>query len=373
MTTPATTTGDRTWRRTAAAVVLWGLVAGLTLWAIGALAYDFPVKAWRKPVAAAYALAAIAVAVLADRKRRGASLWPRATPVVVCRQRRGFFRWVGAVPAAGWLALGFAGVLAWWLTLRPSNDRPWQPDVARTAWAEIEGDRVTLHNVRHGDYRTETDYTPRWETRTVDLGKLRGIDLAINYWGSALMAHPIASFQFEDAPPVCFSIETRKEIGESYSAIGGLYRQYELIYVCADERDVLRVRTNFRHGEDVYLYRLTATPEQARKRFLEYVTAMNALHARPRWYHALTTNCTTSVRTQRTTHSRAPWDWRLLVNGYADEMLAERGAFAGGLPFPELKRRARINEAALAAGDAPEFSRLIRAGRPGFEPAAASW
>jgi hypothetical protein len=120
--------------------------------------------------------------------------------------------------------------------------------VAKTPWAETDGERITLHNVRNCDYRTETDYTARWETRNVDLAHLSGLDLAINYWGSAWMAHPIVSFQFDNAPPICFSIETRKEIGESYSAVGGIYRQFELIYVCADELDVVRLRTCFRHG-----------------------------------------------------------------------------------------------------------------------------
>jgi hypothetical protein len=269
------------------------------------------------------------------------------------------------------LAATFLVVLVGWLMLRPTNDRPWQPDVAETAWAEIDGDRVTLHNVRNCEYRTETDYTPRWETRTVNLAQLRGLDLAINYWGSAWMAHPIASFQFEDALPVCFSIETRKEIGESYSAVGGLYRQYELIYVCADERDVLRVRTNYRHGEEVFLYHTTVTPAAARQRFREYLTAMNDLHTHPRWYNAATTNCTTAIRSQRDASQRAPWDWRILFNGYGDEMLYEHGVLAGGLPFPELKKRARINDAARAADAAPDFSQRIRDGRPGFEARAA--
>src|SRR6266550_8753166 len=163
----------------------------------------------------------------------------------------------------------FAAVVSWWLTLKPSNDREWQPDVAQTAWADINGDEVTIHNVRNCDYRTQTDFTPHWETRTVRLLQITGMDLAINYWGSPWIAHPIVSFQFADAPPLCFSIETRKEIGESYSTIGGIYRQFELIYIVADERDVLRVRTNYRRGEDVYLYRTMASPAQARERFLE--------------------------------------------------------------------------------------------------------
>src|SRR5262245_12915677 len=187
----------------------------------------------------------------------------------------------------------FVVVVLWWFTLKPSNDRPWQPDVAETGWAEINGDDVTIHNVRNCDYRTETDYTPHWETRAVKLSQITGVDLPITYWGSPYIAHPIASFQFADALPICFSIETRKEIGEGYSTIGGLYRQYELIYICADERDVIRLRTNFRKGEEVYLYRTTLSAAQARGRFLEYFKSLNSLHVRPRWYNVLTTNCTT--------------------------------------------------------------------------------
>jgi hypothetical protein len=315
--------------------VLWLVLAGLTLWAIGAIHYDFPKQ--RNVFLVAYVVM-VALAVVKGN---------RITSKVL-------------------VLAAFLFVLTWWLSLRPSNDRSWQPDVAQMPWAEIDGDKVTLHNVRNCEYRTETDYTPHWETRTVDLSKLRGIDLAINYWGSAWMAHPIASFQFDGDLPVCFSIETRKEIGESYSAIGGIYRQYELVYICADERDVLRVRTNYRKGEDVYLYRTTATPEGARKRFLEYVNAMNALREKPRWYNAVTTNCTTGIRNQRAATDRAPWDYRMLLNGYGDEMLYERHGFKGDLPFAELKKSSHINEAAKAADTAADFSAKIRANRPGF-------
>jgi len=316
--------------------LVWLLALGCAAWAFGAIFYDFP--AAKTVFASIFALALLAALVVV----------------------RGAWRKFGAV------FLAFGVVLVWWLTLRPSHDRPWQPDVAQTAWAEIRGDEITLHNVRRCDYRTETDYTPRWETRTVRLSQLTGLDLAINYWGSPYMAHPIASFQFADAPPVCFSIETRKEAGESYSAIGGIYRQYELIYIVADERDVIRVRTNFRKGEDVYLYRLATSPEKIRERFLDYLQALNTLRERPRWYNALTTNCTTSIRTQHATAERAPWDWRILVNGKADEMLFERKSFVtGGLPFSELKQRAHINAAAMATTDVSDFSQKIRVGLPG--------
>ena len=258
----------------------------------------------------------------------------------------------------------FAVVLSWWLTLKPSNDRAWQPDVAQTAWAEINGDEVTVHNVRNCDYRTETDFTPHWETRTVRLSQITGMDVAINYWGSPWISHPIVSFQFADALPLCFSIETRRTIGQKYSALAGLYRQYTLIYIVADERDVIRLRTNYRR-EDVYLYRTLASPAQARERFLEYIKAMNMLHQHPRWYNEVTANCTTSIRTQRSVNERAPWDWRMLINGEADELLYERHAIVtGGLPFSELKQRSLINERARAADNSPDFSQLIREGLP---------
>ena len=329
----------RPWLRTLALLLGWVLLFGATLWASGAIYFDLPIAWLRTPLAIVYGAVILALLILV--KRRGLALAVSTT--------------------------AFLLVLIWWLSIKPSNDRAWQPDVAQTAWAEIDGDLITLHNVRNCDYRTATDYTPHWEPRTVRLSQITGMDLAINYWGSPWMAHPIVSFQFADAPPLCFSVETRKEMGESYSAIGGIYRQYELIYIVADERDVLRVRTNYRHGEDVYLYRTMASPAQARERFLEYVNALNGLRTRPRWYNAITTNCTTSVRAQRPTNERMPWDWRILLNGKGDELLYERRLIAtGGLPFAELKRRSRINERARAADKDPDFSRLVRQGIPGF-------
>jgi hypothetical protein len=324
-------------------VIRWvgGLLVLLTAiiaiaWAFGAVWFDAPFGNANKVVAGLLAIVSAAALVFVRR----------------------FWRKVGAI------ALLFGGVLAWWLTLFPTNDSDWQADVAQQAWADIQGDEVRLHNVRNCDYRTDTDYTPHWETRTVRLSQITGIDLAIDYWGSPWIAHPIASFQFADAPPLCFSIETRKRVGQTYSTIGGLYRQFELIYIVADERDVIRVRTNYRN-EDIYLYRTTVSPAQARERFLEYIHSLNALRNKPRWYNAITTNCTTSIRTQHPANERVPWDWRILLNGKGDELLHERHAIVtGGLPFAELKARSLIDTRARAANDSLDFSKLIREGLP---------
>lgn len=321
-------------------VLAWLIALGCAVWAFGALHYDFPVG--KTVIAWVFAVGVVAALV--------------------------FLRGVGKKLGAVFLA--FALVLAWWLTQKPSNDGNWQPDVAQLAWADINGDEFTFHNVRNCEYRTDTDYTPHWETRTVRLSQITGIDLAIDYWGSPWIAHPIFSFQFADAPPLCFSIEIRKTVGQSYSTIGGLYRQYALIYVVSDERDVIRLRTNYRH-EDIYLYHTTVPPDRARERFLEYVRSLNALRTQPRWYNAITTNCTTAIRDQRPTSERVPWDWRILLNGKADELLYEHGAFVtGGLPFAELKQRSLIDDRAKAADKDPAFSARIREGLP--EPARPS-
>jgi Domain of unknown function (DUF4105) len=320
------------------ACALAGLAAFLcAIWAIGALYFDFP-KAG--PFAAIVFVIAVLISVVFVR---------------------GKLLKLGIVFGACTLVTG------WWLTLKPSNDGAWQPDVAQQAWADVQGDEVTFHNVRNCDYRTETDYTPHWETRTVRVSQITGIDLAVDYWGSPWIAHPIVSFQFADAPPLCFSIETRKKVGQTYSTIGGLYRQFELIYIVADERDVVRVRTNYRK-EDIYLYHTTISQARARERFLEYIHSLNVLRNKPRWYNAITTNCTTSIRTQHPPNERLPWDWRILLNGKADQMLYQDHAFAtGGLSFTELKQRSLINERARAADQDPNFSSIIREGLPGSD------
>ena len=262
-------------------------------------------------------------------------------------------------------AVPFVVVLAWWLSLSPSNDREWLRDVAELPRAEIDGDRLVVHNVRNFEYRSEEDYTERWETREYDLSKLQGVDLFLSYWGSPHIAHTIASWDFGDGRPLAISIETRKEVGEAYSAVLGFFRQFELYYVVADERDLVGLRTNHR-GETVYLYRLTVHADVARAILLDYFEEINALDTEPVWYNAASHNCTTTIRHHVQHVARGnPLDWRLLVNGYIDEMGYERGNLDTSLPFEELRARSDIGERARAAGDALDFSRRIREGLPG--------
>jgi hypothetical protein len=258
----------------------------------------------------------------------------------------------------------FGLLLTWWFALEPSNTRDWQPDVAVLPRAELNGDLITLRNIRHCEYASETEYAVRHYDKTVRLSELRAVDLFLVYWGSPLIAHTMLSFQFGEKDFVCISIETRKTVGEEYSALRGFFRQYELTYVLGDERDLVLLRTNHRN-EDVYLYRLAFNPDVAGPVFLQYLHQINALYERPQWYNALLSNCTTDIRGHARPYTRdARIDWRMLVNGFVDEMAYERGMLDTRLSLAELKRISHINARARAVGDDPDFSLRIRDGLP---------
>lgn len=260
------------------------------------------------------------------------------------------------------LAIVFGLWILWWNSITPRNDREWQTDVARTSHVDVDGDRLTFHEVRNFDYRSETDYTPRWETRTYDLAKLEGLDLYMSYWDASGIAHTIMAWDFSDGQHLAISIETRKEVGEEYSAVKGFFKQFEIYYVVADERDVIRLRTNYRN-EQVYLYPLRTPISRARRILLDYVDSINALHERAQFYNAATANCTTSI----TKHIRKigiafPFDRRLIINGKLDEMLYERGVLDTSRPFPDVRQASNIDARAQAADQDPSFSARIREG-----------
>jgi hypothetical protein len=317
----------------------WLVLLIAVAWAFGALWFDFPVSALRRPLAAVFGLSAI-----------GALLFVRP-------------RWRAQLGIAVVIAL----LAVWWFSIPPSNALDWQPDVTQAPYAEIDSDRVVIHNYRNFDYLTKTDFRPQWETKTVHLSNLRSVDFFTNYWGSTLICHTFVSFDFGPEGYVCMSIETRMAKGQAYSALAGLYRQFELYYVIGDERDIVRLRTNYRL-EDVYLYRLIpATPERSRALFLDYLKTGNDLHQQAQWYNELTSNCTSNIRLHiKHIGSAHPWDWQLLVNGSIDEHAYELAAIDTSLPFAELKRLSHINARARAADRDPAFSARIRDGLPGI-------
>jgi hypothetical protein len=259
------------------------------------------------------------------------------------------------------LAILYVGLVAWWLSIAPSHDRHWRPEVAVMPRAFIDGDRVRITGVRNFDYRSEDDFTIRHETREVRLSQLTGIDFYLSFWAEGPVGHTFLSFLFEDAPPLTISIETRPEVGESFDPIGSLFKQFELIYVVGDERDIVGVRTSHR-DEQVYLYRLNTSPEDARRLLMVYVERINQLADRPEFYHLLSNSCTMNIARYANAAGRTGgFDFRHLLNGLVDAYLYRSGRVDTTLPFVELRRRSLINEEARAAEDLPDFSHRIRA------------
>ena len=262
----------------------------------------------------------------------------------------------------------FLGVVAWFLSISPSHDRPWRPEVAVMPRATIDGDRVHITGVRNFEYRSVNDFTVRHEEREVQLSHLTAIDFFVSYWSKGLIGglvgHTFLSFIFDNASPLSISIETRPEVGEGFNPLASLFKQFELIYVVGDERDLVRVRTNFRE-ETVYLYRLNASPDDARRLFMVYLKRINELADRPEFYQLLSNSCTINIiRYANAAGRRGRFDIRHLLNGLIDSYLYHSGRVDTTLPFDELRRRSQINEAAQAANDAPDFSERIRASLP---------
>lgn len=272
-------------------------------------------------------------------------------------------RWRSLAVFAAALAL----LLGWWATIQPRQDRQWADDVAQPLHARIEGGRLLLDNVRDFHWRGEDDYDVHWERREYDLAQVRSVDLILSYWMGPAIAHTLVSFGFADGRQVVFSLEIRKERGESFSALGGFFRRFEAVLVAADERDIVQVRTSVR-GEEVYLYRLHGLDQDGMRALLrDYVAQAQALERAPAFYNTLTSNCTTVVyELMRRIVPTLPLDYRLLLSGYLAEYADDVGGLVPGVPFATLRERGRITQRAREAGDVADFSRRIRQGVPGI-------
>jgi hypothetical protein len=258
----------------------------------------------------------------------------------------------------------FLGVVAWWISISPTHDREWRPEVAVMPRAIIDGDRVRITGVRNFDYRTRNDFQVRYEEREVSLSHLTGIDFYVSYWSEGLVGHTFLSFIFDNASPLSISIETRPEVGEGFAPIASLFKQFELIYVVGEERDLVGVRANHRR-ETVYLYRLNTSADDARRLLLIYLARINELAERAEFYHLLSNSCTINIIRYANAAGRVGrFDIRHLLNGLVDSYLYHSGRVDTTLPFDELRRRSLINEAAQAADGAPDFSQRIRASLP---------
>ena len=261
------------------------------------------------------------------------------------------------------IGLFITAIFIWYCKLTPSNNRDWQADVAVLPEATIDGNLVTIRNIRNFDYRTELDYAPAYYDKQFDLNKLRGVDLVATYWMGPAIAHIFLSFDFGDNEHVAISIEARKEKGEAYSTLKGFFRQYELYYVVADERDLIRLRTNYRRDppEQVYVYRTYSALNSDKKLFLEYIKKINALKLKPEFYNSLTTNCTNNIwQHNRVNADNLPYSWQILASGYLPKYVYDAGRLDTSVPFSKLEKISHVNTRAQAADKSQDFSLLIR-------------
>jgi hypothetical protein len=322
-----------------AVLVLLPALALLSAWSALALWFRFPGPEWARGVAASLFVIVGAVTAVTLFTRR---------------------RW----PALAAFALAFGALLVWWSTIKPPDDGDWAPDVARQTTGVLQGDILTLSDVRDFDWRSDDDFTERWSKRSYDLSKLKTLDLFLAYWAGPEMAHVIMSFGFEDGDYLAWSVEVRREKNGKFSPIADAFRSHTLVYLATTERDSVRLRSNVRR-EDVRLYRLNTPPEHARVLLLQYVSEATALAEQPKFYNSITANCATVVfKIVRAAGGTFPFDWRLVVNGFLPGYLYDHRVVVTTMPLSELIERARIEDRAKAADRSPDFSQAIRVGVP---------
>jgi hypothetical protein len=311
-----------------------------SVWANLAIAYQLPGSAGLR-IGACLALNMIALAALTGFVLR----CPR--------------RWLSVLI----YAVAYAILLAWSGSISASNNKNWAADVAHGITGIIDGDRLSVRNLRNFSWRSEADYTENWEQRTYDLSKLRSLDLFLGYWMGPAIAHTIMSFGFEDGRYLDFSIELRRTQNDQYSAVAGFFKTHELIYIGADERDLMTLRKV--RNEQIELYRLRTPPERARALLVEYINQANDLAAHPRFYNTLTTNCTTTIfAMMRAVTSSIPFDWRIILTGYMPSYLYEHGAVDTRISLEELRQRADVTSRIDPGLNEVEFSSQIRQNVP---------
>lgn len=257
-------------------------------------------------------------------------------------------------------------LLLWWNNLTPSNQHLWEADVAQMTSGRIEGDQVTLFNVRNFTWQSDTQYTARWETREYDLNKLQSVDMLTSHWGMDAIAHVLVSFGFDDQQFVTFSVEIRKKKGQQFSEVAGFFKQYELSILATDERDAVAVRPNVR-GEETFLYRIDMPEAIRRQLFLSYIEQANQLIAQPRFYNTVTANCTTLVfGMMQHISGGLPLDARLLLTGYLPSYIEELDGLTSGFDLSQLRTAGRITERSKHASNSENYSKIIRQGVPGW-------
>ena len=261
----------------------------------------------------------------------------------------------------------FVSVLALQLVLtvlfRPSNERAWAADQERLPEASIDvNGRLRVQNVRNAVYRSTNDFDVVWEQRTYALDDVESLWFIVEPFADWRgPAHTFLSFGFRDGRYLAISVEIRKEQGEAFSPLKGLLRQYELAYVFGDERDLIGVRAIHRR-DDVFLYRMRATPEQARAILVSMVNRSEHIADQPEFYNTLTNTCTSNIvdHVLEIAPGTIPWSYKTILPAYSDDLAFDLNLIETDLPSDRYRDAHRINSLVEAHADHPQFSKMIR-------------
>lgn len=246
---------------------------------------------------------------------------------------------------------------------KASNDRDWSDDQKVLSYGDINDNLVTIHNIRNFTYASTTSYTANYYDKTFDVSKIKKVWYIVEpFSGIPGSAHTFLSFEFEGDQFVSISVEIRKEKGESFDPIKGLFNKYELMYVIADERDVIKLRADYRK-DLVYVYPIKTTTEKAGALFLDMVARANSLKDHPEFYNSVTNTCTTNIVNhvnKITPHKLPLFSLDVLFPEYSDKLAYDRGLIDTDLSFEEARKRFYVNERAERYKDESDFSVRIR-------------
>lgn len=252
--------------------------------------------------------------------------------------------------------------LAYYFSMTPTNSADWSLDQQILPSAKVEGNLVTIENIRNFTYTSVSEYTPDYYTKTYDLDKIKTVDYLVEPFGDfSGAAHTFLSFGFEGGEYVSISVEVRKKKGQSFSAWRALLNQYEIMYVVGDERDVVKLRTNYRK-DSVYMYPTKIDEAHAKQLFLSMIKRVNELHDRPEFYNLITNTCTTNIvrHVNEISEVKVPFSYKVLMPGYSDRLAYDLGLLDTTLPFDKIRENYKINEKALKYGESEDFSIKIR-------------
>ena len=279
-------------------------------------------------------------------------------PIVVIRS----LKWKRSVIVGAGIL--FVIVFVQLLFEKPKRYKDWIESCKKPPIVRISKDMgmVKIDNVREFKWRSVDDYDAAWVTRSYYLDQLDSLDLIVEPLGdSKLFAHSMLSFGFGPERKVVISAEVRKEEGESFSLLPGLYKQFELMYQVNSERDALTLR-GCEEGTQLYIFPIKANQEFMKSLFLSMTEKAGKLTDEPKFYHSLRANCTTELfdHIKKNYDGSISYGRGVLFPAQSGKVLHEMGWMDTDLDYDAAMEQFRSGMRVRKFADNPDFSKKIR-------------